>query len=167
GGVMAHAEALSAISNPTVNSYKRLNAPRTASGATWSPNTVTYGGNNRTHMVRIPDAGRFELRLADGAANPYLYPAAILAAGLDGIARSLDPGPRLDIDMYAEPEKAPDARPLPRNLLDALRALEADTALAEAIGPETIAALVKLRHDEWTQYMRHLSDWERQATLDC
>ncbi|MEO0819546.1 MAG: type III glutamate--ammonia ligase [Pseudomonadota bacterium] len=167
GGVMAHAEALSAISNPTVNSYKRLNAPRTASGATWSPNTVTYGGNNRTHMVRIPDAGRFELRLADGAANPYLYPAAILAAGLDGIARSLDPGPRLDIDMYAEPEKAPDARPLPRNLLDALRALEADTALAEAIGPETIAALLRLRHDEWTQYMRHLSDWEREATLDC
>ncbi|MEM6421519.1 MAG: type III glutamate--ammonia ligase, partial [Pseudomonadota bacterium] len=101
GGVMAHAEALSAISNPTVNSYKRLNAPRTASGATWSPNTATYGGNNRTHMVRIPDAGRFELRLADGATNPYLYPAAILAAGMDGIDRSLDPGQRLDIDMYA------------------------------------------------------------------
>ncbi|MEL6196907.1 MAG: type III glutamate--ammonia ligase [Pseudomonadota bacterium] len=167
GGVMAHAEALSAISNPTVNSYKRLNAPRTASGATWSPNTATYGGNNRTHMVRIPDAGRFELRLADGATNPYLYPAAILAAGMDGIDRSLDPGQRLDIDMYAEPEKAPDAKPLPRNLLDALRALEADEGLTAAIGSETISALLTLRHDEWTRYMRHLSDWERQTTLDC
>ena len=68
-----------------MNSYKRINAPRTTSGATWSPNTVTYAGNNRTHMIRIPDAGRFEFRLADGAANPYLLQAALLVAGLDGI----------------------------------------------------------------------------------
>ena len=88
GGIMHSAEALAAITNPTVNSYKRINAPRTTSGATWSPNTVTYGGNNRTHMIRIPDAGRFELRLADGAANPYLLQAALLAAGLDGIEAS-------------------------------------------------------------------------------
>ena len=66
---MTHADALAAITNPTVNSYKRINAPRTLSGATWSPNTITYTGNNRTHMIRIPDAGRFELRLADGSAN--------------------------------------------------------------------------------------------------
>ncbi|MEO1293083.1 MAG: type III glutamate--ammonia ligase, partial [Pseudomonadota bacterium] len=84
GGLMTHAAALSAITNPTVNSYKRINAPVTTSGATWSPNTITYGGNNRTHMVRIPDAGRFEFRLADGAANSYLLPAAMMAAGLDG-----------------------------------------------------------------------------------
>lgn len=167
GGIMAHAEALSAISNPTVNSYKRLNAPPTLSGASWSPNAVTYGGNNRTHMVRIPDAGRFELRLADGSANPYLYPAAILAAGLDGVDRSLDPGKRLDINMYTEPHLAPDARPLPRNLLDALRAFEADGALRTALGEEMSAAYLKLRHDEWGQYMRHLTDWERQTTLDC
>ncbi|MEO0764288.1 MAG: type III glutamate--ammonia ligase, partial [Pseudomonadota bacterium] len=111
--------------------------------------------------------GRFELRLADGAVNPYLYPAAILAAGMDGIEHDRDPGPRLDIDMYAEPEKAPDARQLPRNLLDALRALEADTTLVDDIGRETIGALLKLRHDEWSQYMRHLSAWERDTTLDC
>ena len=72
------------------------------SGATWSPNTVTYAGNNRTHMIRIPDAGRFELRLADGAANPYLLQAAVLAAGLDGIEKARDPGKRLDINMYTE-----------------------------------------------------------------
>ena len=72
GGLMHHAEALAAITNPTVNSYKRINASTTLSGATWSPNTITFGGNNRTHMVRVPDEGRIELRLADGAANPYL-----------------------------------------------------------------------------------------------
>ena len=82
---MKHAEALAAITNPTVNSYKRINAPRTVSGATWAPNTVTWTGNNRTHMVRVPGKGRFELRLPDGAANPYLLQAVIIAAGLDGI----------------------------------------------------------------------------------
>ena len=85
GGIMKHAEGMAAITNPTVNSYKRINAPRTLSGATWSPNTVTWTGNNRTHMVRVPGKGRFELRLPDGAANPYLLQAVILAAGLDGI----------------------------------------------------------------------------------
>src|SRR5690606_23066244 len=85
GGIMHNAEELCAIFNPVINSYKRINAPRTSSGATWSPNAVTYSGNNRTHMIRVPEAGRFELRLMDGAANPYLMQAAILAAGLDGI----------------------------------------------------------------------------------
>ena len=126
---MHSAEALCAITNPTVNSYKRINAPPTLSGATWSPNTVTYAGNNRTHMIRIPDAGRFELRLADGAANPYLLQAAILAAGLDGISNKRDPGKRLDINMYTEGHKAKDAKKLPLNLLDALRALEKSTVL--------------------------------------
>ena len=120
GGILHSAEALCAITNPTVNSYKRINAPPTLSGATWSPNTVTYSGNNRTHMIRIPDAGRFELRLADGAANPYLLQAAILVAGLDGIRNKRDPGKRLDINMYTEGHKAEGAKKLPLNLLDAL-----------------------------------------------
>ena len=105
GGIMKHASALAAITNPTVNSYKRINAPRTTSGATWAPNTVTWTGNNRTHMVRVPGPGRFELRLADGAANPYLLQAVIIAAGLDGIRSKADPGRRYDIDMYAEGHK--------------------------------------------------------------
>jgi glutamine synthetase len=92
GGVLAAAEPLTALLNPTVNSFKRINAAPTLSGATWSPNTITWGGNNRTHMIRIPEPGRFELRLADGAANPYLLQAGILAAGLDGIAQNRDPG---------------------------------------------------------------------------
>ncbi|MEL6278441.1 MAG: type III glutamate--ammonia ligase [Pseudomonadota bacterium] len=167
GGLMAHATALCAITNPTVNSYKRINAPVTSSGATWSPNTVTYGGNNRTHMVRIPDAGRFELRLADGAANPYLLPAAITAAGLDGIERSLDPGKRLDINMYAEAEKAEGAKKLPLNMLDALRELEADATLAEKLGSETVSAFLKLKMDEWNDFKGHLTEWERTNALDC
>ncbi len=167
GGMMAHAQALCAITNPTVNSYKRINAPRTTSGATWSPSSITYGGNNRTHMVRIPDAGRFEFRLADGAANPYLMPAAVLAAGMDGIANKTDPGKRLDIDMYADGHKVKGAKKLPLNLLDALRALENDKSLGNVLGTETVSAFAKLKHDEWNSFCRHLTDWERDHTLDC
>ena len=166
GGLMAHGTALTAISNPTVNSYKRINAPRTTSGATWSPNTLTYGGNNRTHMIRIPDPGRFELRLADGAANPYLYPAAVLAAGMDGMERKLDPGKRLDIDMYAEGHKVRGAKKLPLNLLDALRELDRNKPLKAAMGPAA-DAFIKLKSAEWNDYSRHLTDWERDNTLDC
>ena len=166
GGLIGHAPALTAVLNPTVNSYKRLNAPVTTSGATWSPNTISYGGNNRTHMVRIPDSNRLEVRLADGAANPYLLPAAILAAGLDGIATKADPGQRLDIDMYVDGHTV-DAPKLPLNLLDAVRAFEADTALCDGIGAEAAAALVRYKHAEWVDYTRHLTEWERRMTLDC
>ena len=167
GGVMHSAEALCAIFNPTVNSYKRINAPRTTSGATWSPNTVTYGANNRTHMVRIPDQGRFELRLMDGAANPYLLQAGVLAAGLDGVANKRDPGKRLDIDMYAEGHKVRGAKTLPLNLLDALRGFEKSKVLAEAFGKDTLDSYVKLKMREWDGFKRHLSQWERDNTLDC
>jgi glutamate---methylamine ligase len=167
GGIVHNAEALCAITNPTVNSYKRINAPPTLSGATWSPNTVTYAGNNRTHMIRIPEAGRFELRLADGAANPYLLQAALLAAGLDGLRNKRDPGKRLDINMYTEAHKAKGAKRLPLNLLDALRALEKSAVIKSAFGEETLSAYLKLKYDDWNAYSRHLTDWERQATLDC
>ncbi len=167
GGIIEHADALCAILNPTVNSYKRINAPRTISGATWAPNTVTYTGNNRTHMVRIPEPGRFELRLADGATNPYLLQAAVLAAGLDGITKKRDPGPRLDINMYTDGHTITDAKRLPLNLLDALRAFERSSTLQAALGAEFISAYAKLKHAEWNDYASHLTQWERQATLDC
>jgi glutamine synthetase len=166
GGVVKHASAMAAIANPTVNSYKRINAPRTLSGATWAPNTVTWSGNNRTHMVRVPAPGRFELRLADGAVNPYLLQAAIIAAGLDGLASKADPGPRLDIDMYTDGHAIADAPRLPLNLLDALRAFDADAALKEALGVAFSAAYLKLKHTEWASYCGHFSDWERANTLD-
>jgi len=167
GGLMHSAEALAAITNPTVNSYKRINAPRTTSGATWSPNSVTYGGNNRTHMIRIPDAGRFELRLADGATNPYLFQAALLAAGLDGLKNKRDPGKRLDIDMYADGHTVRDAKKLPLNLLDALRALDRSSVLKGGIGEDVVASYIKLRQVEWNEYAGQLTDWERRTTLDC
>jgi len=166
GGIIHSADALAAILNPTVNSYKRINAPRTQSGATWSPSSVTYSGNNRTHMIRIPESGRFELRLADGAANPYAMPAAILAAGLDGIAAKRDPGKRLDINMYTEAHLAGEVKSLPLNLLDALRALQASELLNESLGAY-VPAYLKLKHQEWNDFSRHLTDWERDATLDC
>ncbi|QND45922.1 type III glutamate--ammonia ligase (plasmid) [Rhizobium lusitanum] len=166
GGIMKHASSLAAITNPTVNSYKRINAPRTTSGATWSPNTVTWTGNNRTHMVRVPGPGRFELRLPDGAVNPYLLQAIIIAAGLDGIRNKADPGPHHDIDMYAEGHLVKDAPRLPLNLLDALRAYDEDEGLKEAIGSEFSAAYLKLKHQEWNSYCSHFTQWERDSTLD-
>jgi glutamine synthetase len=166
GGIMRHATAMAAITNPVVNSYKRINAPRTHSGATWAPNTVTWSGNNRTHMVRVPGPGRFELRLADGAANPYLLQAVIIAAGLSGLRAKADPGPRLDIDMYAEGHSVTDAPRLPLNLLDALRAYDADGELKAAMGAEFSAAYLKLKHGEWQSFVSHFSRWEKENALD-
>jgi glutamine synthetase type III len=166
GGIMNHASALAAITNPTVNSYKRINAPRTMSGATWAPNTVTWTGNNRTHMVRVPGPGRFELRLPDGAANPYLLQSIIIAAGLSGVKTQADPGKRHDIDMYAEGHTVADAPRLPLNLLDALRQYEADAELMSAMGEGFSQAYLKLKHQEWNAFTSHFSEWERENTLD-
>jgi glutamate---methylamine ligase len=167
GGVLNSAESLCAIFNPTVNSYKRINAPVTLSGATWSPNTVTYGGNNRTHMVRIPDAGRFELRLMDGAANPYLLQAGVLAAGLEGIAHRRDPGKRLDINMYTEGHTVKNVRRLPLNMLDAIRTFDNSTVLRQGLGEAFVNSYVKLKMEEWRRFAGSLTQWELDNTLDC
>lgn len=166
GGIMKHASALAAITNPTVNSYKRINAPRTMSGATWAPNTVTWTSNNRTHMVRVPGPGRFELRLPDGAANPYLLQAVIIAAGLDGLSTNADPGKRYDIDMYAERHKVRGTPRLPLNLLDALREFNKNKGLKSMLGDEFSAAYLKLKHQEWDAFTAHFSTWEKENTLD-
>ena len=167
GGVIKNVDALTSIFNPTVNSYKRINAPVTDSGATWAPNTITWGGNNRTNMVRIPEGNRIEFRLADGAMNPYLAPAALLACGLKGVKEKTDPGKRCDVDMYTEGHKIRDAKKLPLNLLDAIRLTEKSKFVREAMGGELIDAYIKLKNVEWNQYSRHLTEWERQNTLDC
>ena len=118
-------------------------------------------------MIRVPEAGRFEFRLADGAANPYLLQAAILAAGLDGVKNKRDPGKPLFINMYTEGHTVKDVKKLPLNLLDALRNFEASDMLKAAFGEATVASYTKLRHTDWNDYARHLTDWERQTTLDC
>ena len=167
GGIMHSAADLAAIFNPTVNSYKRINAPRTLSGATWSPNAVTYSGNNRTHMIRVPEDGRFELRLMDGSANPYLLQAGVLMAILDGIANKRNPGDPLHINMYEEGHKAKGAKKLPLNLLDAIRQFDANEVIREGFGDELVDAYVKLKMHAWDSYATHLSSWERENTLDC
>ena len=148
GGLLAHAPALCALTNPVPDSYRRLGRSITSSGATWSPAWISYGSNNRTHMVRIPDSQRLELRLADGAANPYLLQAAVLAAGLDGIERQLDPGPRSDANTYTDPPSAEMARCLPASLAESQAAFRQDTVLRKALGEsfcQAYEALVPLR----------------------
>ena len=167
GGIIHSADAMCALFNPTVNSYKRIDAPVTQSGATWSPRAISYSGNNRTHMVRIPEPGRFELRLMDGSANPYLLQAGVLAAGLDGIANERDPGKRLDVNMYTEGGRQRRLRKLPLNLLDALRLFEKNRVVREAMGDAFVKSFVKLKNEEWRSYATTLSAWELEHTLDC
>lgn len=167
GGVLHSAQALCAFTNPTINSYKRIHAPVTASGATWSPNTISYSGNNRTHTIRIPDAGRFELRLADGAANPYLLPAALIALGLDGIEQKRDPGPRYDNNSYSDPLPKGTVKSLPIHLLDALRSLETNPILANALNQNFVKSYLKLKYQEWRDYSKQISPWELEQTIDC
>ncbi len=166
GGIVNHAKGMTAITNPTVNSYKRINAPRTLSGASWAPNTVTWTANNRTHMIRVPGPGRFELRLPDGATNPYLLQAAIISAGLNGMDTKADPGSRSDVNMYEDQDAIKSAEKLPLNLLDAIRAFNDDNELKQSLGMEFSDAFIKLKMQEWESYVAHFSDWEKQNTLD-
>ena len=167
GGIIHSADSLAALFNPSVNSYKRIDATVTLSGATWSPSAISYGGNNRTHMVRIPGPGRFELRLMDGSVNPYLLQAGVLGAGLDGVKNKRDPGKRLDINMYEEGHRTRRIRRLPLNLLDALRLFDKNKVLRQALGDEFVGAYVKLKLDQWRSYATALTQWELDNTLDC
>jgi glutamine synthetase len=167
GGIVNSADKMAAIFNPTVNSYKRINGSVTLSGATWSPSSITWAGNNRTHMVRVPGPGRFELRLMDGASNPYLLQAGSLMLGLDGVMHKRDPGKRLDINMYTEGHKAGKVKKLPLNLLDSIRAFEASKVIRQGFGDQFVDSYVKLKNKEWDSYSRNLSQWERETTLDC
>ena len=148
GGVIKNAESLSAFFNPTINSYRRIDAPVTSSGATWSPSRISYTGNNRTHMIRIPDPGRFELRLMDGSTNPYLLQAGIIAAGIDGIEKKRDPGKPLLINMYTDHKDYPNLKKLPFDLEDALENLDNSKELKEAFGKKVINSYIKLRNNE-------------------
>jgi glutamine synthetase len=167
-GVLAHARAFSAIAAPTVNSYKRLVVGRSLSGATWAPAYIAYGDNNRTACVRIPH-GRLEVRLPDSGCNPYLTTAALIAAGLDGIDRNLDPGPAQNINLYelsAEQLAAQGIKLLPQNLLEAIEALEADPVIQAGLGIDLAREFLRVKRMEWTEYARHVSDWESRRYLE-
>jgi glutamine synthetase type III len=167
GGVVHSADALAALYIPSVNSYKRINSAVTSSGSSWSPNAISWTGNNRTHMIRVPDPGRFEVRLMDGAANPYLMQAGVLASGLDGIANKRDPGKRLDINMYTDGHKVKGLRKLPANMLDAARLFDGSEVARAAFGDVFVDSYVKLKMDEWQRFSRSVTPWERENTLDC
>jgi len=175
GGVLKNAESLAAFFNPTINSYRRINAPPTKSGASWSPSSISYSGNNRTHMIRIPDPGRFELRLMDGSANPYLLQAGVIASGLYGIENKVDPGQPLTCNMYTDYKNYPNLSKLPDDLEDALDKLEQNKVLKEAFGEEVINSYLKLKKQEIDEFnkdevfdkRKDITNWERKNTLDC
>lgn len=161
-GVLAHAPALCAIAAPTVNSYKRLTVGESLSGTTWAPASIAHGPNNRTALVRtLP--GRFEWRLPDASANPYLATAALIAAGLDGIDRRLDPGAAVTDDLFVMPQAEQRARGiglLPQSLAQALDALAADEVVCGALGATLATEFLRLKRAEWTEFARHVSPWE-------
>ena len=175
GVVIKNASSLSAFFNPTINSYRRINAPPTKSGASWSPSSISYTGNNRTHMIRIPDPGRFELRLMDGSANPYLLQASVLAAGLNGLKHKINPGEPLNCNMYTDYKKYPDLPKLPNELKESLELLRNNKEMNDAFGKETINSYIKLRKSEINEFdnkenfdkSKPVTQWERQNTLDC
>jgi len=175
GGIMNLAQPLSAFFNPTINSYRRINAPPTKSGASWSPSSISYSGNNRTHMIRIPDPGRFELRLMDGSANPYLLQAGVIAAGLHGINNKSDPGEPLNCNMYTDYKKYQNLKKLPNEIEDAIEELKESKELKESFGEDIINSYVKLKNQEIASFNRDerfdktssITDWEKNNTLDC
>ena len=175
GGVIKNAESLSAFFNPTINSYRRINAPPTKSGATWSPSSISYTGNNRTHMIRIPDPGRFELRLMDGSANPYLLQAGVLAAGLHGLQNKINPGKPLYCNMYTDYKKYPNLPKLPDNLDQSLEKLKNNKKMNNFFGKDVISSYLKLRNSEIKEFKQKenfnkkesITKWERINTLDC
>jgi glutamine synthetase len=167
GGLMKHARASSAVTAPTVNSYKRLKVGTTTSGATWCPVWISYGYNNRTQMLRIPGPGRVEDRTIDGSCNPYLAATAVLAAGLDGIENRIDPGEPNAENLYAIPYAELRDRGLetvPMNLLDALLELERDDVLREALGrgrdEDYLDYYIRVKRDEWNRYHEQVTPWE-------
>jgi glutamine synthetase len=167
GGLKEHARAYSAVTAPTVNSYKRLKLGTTASGATWSPVWVSYGYNNRTQMLRIPGPGRVEDRTIDGACNPYLAAAVVLGAGLDGIERRLDPGEPNSDNLYAisyEEGRSRGLEALPANLLEATVELERDDVVRAALGrgreEDYADYFIRVKREEWSRYHEQVTPWE-------
>jgi glutamine synthetase len=165
-GLLQHADALSALCAPTVNSYKRLACSDSASGTTWSPVWKAYGDNNRTCLVRSV-AGRIEWRLPDPSCNVYAAIAATLAAGLDGIDSGMTaPAPCAE-DLYERfaSGKAMPAR-LPHDLGAALDALAEDAVLMDAIGHDFCQQFLAIKRQEWSSFSQSVSEWELRRYAD-
>ena len=179
-GVLQHAPAVVATTCPTVNSYKRLVKTGSMTGYTWAPVFISYGGNNRTHMLRVPmvrpeiedendhdgvdlSSARIECRAADPSMNPYLAAAMMLGAGLDGIERKLDPGDPIDVNMYelSDAELAEKGvAQLPRTLLEAVDAFAEDELAADVMGKELAGSFIDIKSAEWWEFHNQVSKWE-------
>ncbi len=167
GGLKANAKAYIALTAPTVNSYKRLIVGAPNSGATWAPAYISYGYNNRTQMLRIPAPGRIEDRTVDGSCNPYLGAAAMLAAGLDGVDRKLNPGPPNSANLYELSDQSladGGIELLPANLLDATRELERNDAVRAGLGStrdgDYVDYFIKVKRREWQAAHEQITQWE-------
>jgi len=166
-GLLAHADALSALCAPTVNSYKRLAVSHSASGTTWSPVWKAYGDNNRTCLLRAV-ASRLEWRLPDASCNVYAAIAATLLAGLDGIDKRMSAPTPCDEDLYERfASGAPMPDRLPRDLHDALAALEHDAPLRAQLGESFCAQFLLLKRQEWDAYQQQVSAWEMARYADA
>ena len=172
GGLLRHGGALTAIACPTVNSYNGL-VPRVGGfeggTVTWAPTHMTYGNNNRSAMLRLPQ-NRFciENRAADMCMNPYLSLAMTTAAAVAGITERVDPGPPLNKDLYSLTEdeiKATDSQRLPRNLLEAVQVLKDDSLAETVIGKVMLNSYLTYKVDEWERYHQAVTDWEVQEYL--
>ena len=172
GGLLRHGGALTAIACSTVNSYNGL-VPRVGGfeggTVTWAPTHMTYGMNNRSAMLRLPQS-RFciENRATDMCMNAYLALAMTTAASMEGLANAYDPGPPLNRDLYAMTDQelaASGAQRLPRNLLEAVEILKDDTLAAEVLGDAMLRSFLRYKVDEWERYHQAVTDWEVEEYL--
>jgi glutamine synthetase len=169
-GVLRHAPAISAVTAPTVNSYKRLIKTGSMTGFTWAPVYISFGRNNRTHMLRIPmGGGRVESRAVDTSVNPYLAAAMMLGAGLEGIENELDPGDPIALNMYEQSDaqlSEMGVSVLPRTLLEAVEAFDRDPLSEQVLGPDLTQSYVELKSEEWWDYHNTVSEWEYDRYLE-
>jgi glutamine synthetase len=167
GGLMAHAPAVTAVTCPTVNSYKGLiKRARSFEGGTvtWAPTHIAYGENNRSAMFRLPQARwAIENRAADMCMNAYLAMAMTVGASMEGMERRLDPGPGIHVDLYTLSDEELDgagAHRLPRTLQEAVEAFDADPLAREVFGATMHNSYSRFKHDEWDRFHEHVTEWE-------
>ena len=161
GGVLAHLSALTAITAPTVNSYRRY-----ADAGFWAPIFADWGFQNRTTALRVSAPGRFEYRSVDSAVNPYLSLAALIRAMQDGIERHLDPGEPEERNIYAAMEAGKEVKKIPMTFGDALDALEADEVIRSALPGEMYTVFMHYKRDEWERFCATVTDWDVNEYLD-
>ena len=167
GGLLKHIRAITAISSPNINCYRRIQSGEfvysSSSGYTWTPSFASYGDNNRTQLFRCPTPNRFEDRSPSAMVNPYLLMAAQIAAGLDGIKNKIDPGDAIlgenVWNLSVEQRKARGMILLPQNLLEAVEALEKDEVIRSGLGP-IADEYIKMKKAEWGLFMKHVTPWE-------